>query len=980
MKKTYLFLLLFIHISLTTSAQTFYVDSAATGANDGTSWVNAYTDLQIALANISSGEIWVAKGTYKPSISTFTASFYLKNNVTIYGGFIGNETILSQRDWQNNITTLSGEIGSSALTDNSYTVVSSFNNDTTAILDGFSITAGYTSTSGMLQHINGAGIYTYRSLAKIVNCKIHDNNSLANGGGMYNEQGGPTIENCHFIDNDAVFHGGGVFSSYSNLKIINCLFENNIAFHTNSFTSYSRGGGAIYNYFCTTNIQNTVFTSNRVIGYSAIAGGGGAILNYNGQLVINNCYFENNIAETRVTLDRYSSGGAIQSYSSNDSITNSVFKSNEAYSAGAISYSMSTADIINCEFIENNGYVSAGAINSGVSNLNINRCNFERNTAFYYVPWVITLSSAGAIYNYNSTDTISNCSFRENTATEYGGAIYNENCSPMLINNTFTYNSANIEGGSLFNYNATPSITNCIFWNSSPNEIKDSSSTSSVNNSIIKGGYTGTNIINQYPYFIDIANNVLQLACNSPAIDVGDNSIVIDSIDLGGLNRIINSIIDMGAYEYSSTSPIFTTHIPKYICTGDSLFIGGAYQYNTGAYSDTLVSIYGCDSLIITDLEVSSQVYHITWSDTICQGDSIYLGGNYQSTVGTYMDTIYSVFGCDSIIYSTLSVNPSYLNNQSQSICEGDSVQLFGIYRNLANTYYDTLQAVTGCDSIQSITLTVNTVYDTNVVTSICQGDSVFLEGGYKYNGGLYLDSLQTTFGCDSIVTTLLSIIQPIYSTPINEFICDGDSILIGSIYANTEGTYRDTLISNEGCDSIATYILNIHNLPFVELANFTPDSMCLLSNSVTLPIATPLGGTYSGNGITGNQFSPQISGIGSHYIVYSIIDANLCSNKDSSIITVNNCVGINEFNESSEINLYPNPSSENIYIQFNNMDISKYLIKVYDIMGKLVYYIKDIDKSLMMIENSKIGKGFYIISIQEKNSRRTMNNKILLY
>src|ERR1700752_3196366 len=91
-------------------AQTIYVDINASGLNDGSSWTDAYTDLNAAIAAASSGEIWVADGTYYTGISgNNAATFTLKNNVALYGGFDGNETMLSQRNPKVFLSILSGD-------------------------------------------------------------------------------------------------------------------------------------------------------------------------------------------------------------------------------------------------------------------------------------------------------------------------------------------------------------------------------------------------------------------------------------------------------------------------------------------------------------------------------------------------------------------------------------------------------------------------------------------------------------------------------------------------------------------------------------------------------------------------------------------------------------------------------------------------------------------------------------------------------
>src|SRR5690349_8828972 len=108
------------------AAGVIYVRAGASGANSGSSWANAYTSLANALSAASSGDqIWVAAGTYTPTDgSDRTASFTLENGVAVYGGFAGTETLLSQRDWNTNITTLSGDIGTVGdASDNSFHVV-----------------------------------------------------------------------------------------------------------------------------------------------------------------------------------------------------------------------------------------------------------------------------------------------------------------------------------------------------------------------------------------------------------------------------------------------------------------------------------------------------------------------------------------------------------------------------------------------------------------------------------------------------------------------------------------------------------------------------------------------------------------------------------------------------------------------------------------------------------------------------------------
>ena len=109
MKNFTILFFLFVFI-LNAQAQVF-VKAGATGNNTGTSWSNAYTDLQAAFNSASpNDEIWIAAGVYVPVGPTPDSShFFVRDPLKIYGGFAGNETNLSQRNWQTNLTVLEGD-------------------------------------------------------------------------------------------------------------------------------------------------------------------------------------------------------------------------------------------------------------------------------------------------------------------------------------------------------------------------------------------------------------------------------------------------------------------------------------------------------------------------------------------------------------------------------------------------------------------------------------------------------------------------------------------------------------------------------------------------------------------------------------------------------------------------------------------------------------------------------------------------------
>lgn len=241
-----------------------FVNAAATGANNGRTWNDAYTSLQSAItAAVSGSEIWVVEGTYKPTTGTSrTASFVLKNGVAIYGGFDGTETNRQQRDWTANQTILSGDIGTvGSISDNSYHVVTGTTGGT---IDGFRITKGNANNQTSPNYVGG-GMLNNNKSPNIVNCTF-TGNTAAYGGGMYNATASPTIVNCVFAGNSAVKVktmkglGGGMYNKTNTVNITNCTFVGNSA---------TNGGGVYNTTSAHSRITNCTFSQN-----SATYGGG----------------------------------------------------------------------------------------------------------------------------------------------------------------------------------------------------------------------------------------------------------------------------------------------------------------------------------------------------------------------------------------------------------------------------------------------------------------------------------------------------------------------------------------------------------------------------------------------------------------------------------------------------------------------------------------------------------------------------------
>lgn len=275
-------------LSLKTNAATWYVNSNATGANNGTSWTDAYTDLQAAIGASNFGdEIWVAAGTYKPTATTSRSiAFNIKNGTRVFGGFDGTETLESERDPAVNVTILSGAIGTGASNDNSFNVVYFSNVGNQTKIDGFTITAGYNSSG------YGAGIRSADSSPVIVNCRIVGNFADVGGGLSHGGSGNITIRGCTFEGNICDTQGGAInIFVGTNNSITNCYIKSN----------QSNGTGGIICMVGTSSVALTI--SNSVIaGNSSNSSGiyfnASALLNMYNCLVVGNYSTTTNVIRT----------------------------------------------------------------------------------------------------------------------------------------------------------------------------------------------------------------------------------------------------------------------------------------------------------------------------------------------------------------------------------------------------------------------------------------------------------------------------------------------------------------------------------------------------------------------------------------------------------------------------------------------------------------------------------------------------------
>lgn len=597
--RQFLCVLLFL-FPFSLQAQVFVTPSGA-GAMNGSSWGNAYpaTQLRAALRAATAGtQFWLAAGTYKPDAFSRDSFFSINSGVKVYGGFNGTETQLSQRNWTNNVTILSGDIGVPGdSTDNSYHVVKMWYVDNTTLLDGLTVTGANTTAD------YGGGIYNVTtnvspgSYPTLRHCTISHNRAAYGGAGIYNYSFSPapitmTIDSCLFeyniCDSDGVTHrgGGAIFSdaelTTTTTNIINSTFQ---------YNSSNYYGGAIEMRCASGTTQGTI--KNCTFQYNSTGTGGGAVnfttFNDYGQYG----HFNVNVDSCTFYKNNSYFGGAIycgfgRVWAPTLTISHSLFDQNTAANAAGVFENLNSSDIPYGEVGKisyQNDVFRKNTVGIGdISAIDVDVTAMAVDTT-YIVNCLFDRDFAAVIGNRTSEDGLSLISVLNST-------IYADSTTATSAYHAgVIYNYADINGG----YDSTSSVVlfrnSILYWPTTliftPPAIYNwvTNSHTYISHSLLRhcnGSGPGWNAqlgtdeggnIDVYPKFSDTANANFNLGCGSPCINAGSNAYIYPDTSLGDLNgntRIYSGIVDIGAYEHNSVAPQISFTVTQY---GDSVFV-----------------------------------------------------------------------------------------------------------------------------------------------------------------------------------------------------------------------------------------------------------------------------------------------------------------------------------------------------------------------------------------------------------------------
>lgn len=255
-----------------------------------------------------------------------------------------------------------------------------------------------------------------------------------------------------------------------------------------------------------------------------------------------------------------------------------------------------------------------------------------------------------------------------------------------------------------------------------------------------------------------------------------------------------------------------TSSLTASICQGSSYLFNGLSLTSAGVYNSVFVNRWGCDSLVYLTLTVAPS-YLLVFHDTLCAGDTLYLGNMPITQSGLYTDSLRSSSGCDSLIRRNVFFRPLPSSVQNLSICAGDTLWINGTPYFSATSVLDTIPGSL-CDSLVGYHIAVDTFPTRYIYLTLCPGQSYTWNGLVLNQAGLYYDTLNVPNGCDSLLVLQLYYVTP-RSIQTSQRICQGDSVWWGSVYLFTSGIYRDTVRSYLGCDSLWLSLqLNVH-IPF---------------------------------------------------------------------------------------------------------------------------------------------------------------------
>ncbi|MCB9282973.1 MAG: gliding motility-associated C-terminal domain-containing protein [Lewinellaceae bacterium] len=289
-------------------------------------------------------------------------------------------------------------------------------------------------------------------------------------------------------------------------------------------------------------------------------------------------------------------------------------------------------------------------------------------------------------------------------------------------------------------------------------------------------------------------------------------------------------------------------------CVDQPVVIFGQSTTVAGTYSQTTMGYNGCDSVHTVVLAVFDTL-NIQETLSICQGESAQIFGAPVSVAGTYSQLFTSIHGCDSTHTIVLIVADTSSVIEEITTCANEPVDVFGVSTNVSGTYTQTFQNASGCDSTHTIQLSVLDTLATSEALTTCANAPVDVYGVPTSVSGTYVQTFSAQNGCDSVHTIVLTVLDTL-TTSESLTSCDGEGVFIFGTLVSTSGTYAQTFTSANGCDSTHSVMLTV--FPPIDVSIEAGDVTCYgdTDGSATVTFSDP-GLVFS---LDGQNYSAQVN------------------------------------------------------------------------------------------------------------------------
>ena len=456
---------------------------------------------------------------------------------------------------------------------------------------------------------------------------------------------------------------------------------------------------------------------------------------------------------------------------------------------------------------------------------------------------------------------------------------------------------------------------------------------------------------------------------NGSGTVLSSSGAVTSDVTAGGRRTVVFTRSRVGLTGNYYTFPSTAGSIPVIWANGNSL----SYGYHSSNRGNTIITLSEpCPPAAEVTLPVIS----------ICDGQSVDVFGTSVNFSGLFTDTILSSTGCDSIIqYQEVIANSSSALTDlgSISICQGESTTIFGNSENTAGIYRDTQTNSAGCDSVIQVELVINPTYDLNETVQICSGDDyTFPDGSTQTNitaSTTYTSNLSTGAGCDSLVTTTVNPLSAITSDVMEE-VCFGSDYVTADINLTnltTDTTVVRTYTASAGCDSTVTYTIMVFEQAVSVSAN-AENTEVTIDPIIGIPVLWQWFDCASNTAIAGED-------MGSYAIPSDVTSIEVSVQGSFPIgndtcIAVSNCVML--MNDTSTaiadlsamgIQIFPNPSIADLSII--NQEGRLLDVTITDMSGQVVY--QGLSNENMLINTSTWSKGAYSVALDVDGTRQNL-------